>query len=183
MAHYKSLAEDSPELYPGLSKYALRANPDLIVVSGMDYTIRTFDPRKDYKLVQIFEAHTSKVNCVVPYKGMMLLSAADDMTIRQWKVGTTEYGDLLLTIWIDKFPVMAICPLPGHRVACGGLDKMVRILSLWTGATLHKIADHGEIGPDGNYFQVLTTAPCGFGTSTPQSVWGPTVAIMATRTT
>ena len=34
------------EMTPGLSKYVLRADPDLVVAAGADYTIRTAPPRR-----------------------------------------------------------------------------------------------------------------------------------------
>lgn len=145
--------EEGLEFSPGLSRYVLRTGPDLVVVAGLDYTIRTYDARRDFRRVQIFEGHSMAVNCVETYQGRWLISASDDMTIRKWRLGDEEYAELELTIWIAKQPIKTICALPGHRVACGGLDKKLRIVSLATGATLHIITGHKDEGPNSNFMQ------------------------------
>lgn len=153
-ARYTTADQDSYEINPGLSKHCLRKRPDLIVVGGLDYTIRTYDPNRNFKLVQIFEHHTGAVNCVESYRGDYIVSGADDMTVRLFKHGEEGTpGELVLTIWISKYPVRAIAPLPGHRCALGGLDKAVRIVSLATGATLHKLTGHLDEGFDNNFMQ------------------------------
>lgn len=153
-ARYASTRVDSRELQPGLSQHVLRADPDILVAASLDYTLRTFDPRQNFRMLQLFEGHTAAVNCVQPYRGSMLVSAGDDMTVRQWKIGKAgTKGELLLTLWVSPFPVKTICPLPCHRIACGGLDKFVRIISMVTGAVLHKITQHQACGAADGYMQ------------------------------
>jgi len=157
-ARYSTDVEDSIETDPGNPKYMLR-DPDLIVTCSSDYTIRTWEPKNDFKQVQVFEGHLNMVNCVVPYRGDKLLSCSDDFTVRLWKLGSKECGELLMTTYISDKAMYCVCPLPGQRAACGGSDKVVRVISLVTGVTLHKIIDHGNVGPDGSFMQ---REGCGF---------------------
>lgn len=143
-ARYKTEVADSVEVYPGLAKHQLRP-PDLIATCSMDYTVRTFDCHNNYQLVQVFEGHFGMVNCVCAYRGTMLISTADDCTVRIWKRGTEDYGELLWTFFISPQPIKCLAPLPGSRAVCGGLDKILRIISLETGNTLIKFREyHGD---------------------------------------
>lgn len=154
-ARYQSskCVDDSPELYPGASKYVLRP-PDLIVTSSNDYTIKTFDCHKNYALVQTFEGHLSFVNETKSCRGTTLLSAGDDYTLRLWRRGKSQYGELLMTYYINRYPMKTCAPLPGKRAICGGLDKVLRVVSLLTGHTLHRIVP-SETGVNENddFFQ------------------------------
>jgi len=143
---------DSLESYPALSKHILRA-PDMIVTSSCDYTIRTFDCRKNYAQCQIFEGHFGMVNEAKAYRGTQIISVADDCTIRLWQRGTSEYGELLTTFYINHYPIKTVVPLPGQRAMCGGLDQIFRIVSLVSGHTLMRFTDHQDYGPDDGFMQ------------------------------
>jgi WD40 repeat protein len=149
---YATEVEDSVELYPALAKHIFR-EPDLIVTSSHDYTIRTFDCHNNYSQCQIFEGHFGMVNEVKPYRGTMLLSCADDTTVRLWKRGKEEYGELLSTYYIHHYPMKTVGALPGQRFMCGGLDQVLRIVSIITGNTLMRFTDHQDNGPDDGFMQ------------------------------
>ncbi|CAE8735665.1 unnamed protein product [Polarella glacialis] len=153
IARYATEAEKSPEANPDLTELML-SKPDVIVTCSMDYLIKTWDVNDSYRPLQVFEGHLNFVNVVVPCRGDNLLSCSDDYTCRLWKLGDAgSPGELLMTYWIHGFPIKSVCELPGQRAACGGQDKIVRIFSLVTGHTLHRITDHGVCGPEDSYFQ------------------------------
>eukprot|EP00747_Dinoflagellata_sp_TGD_P208304 gnl/TRDRNA2_/TRDRNA2_81811_c0_seq2.p1 gnl/TRDRNA2_/TRDRNA2_81811_c0~~gnl/TRDRNA2_/TRDRNA2_81811_c0_seq2.p1 ORF type:complete len:260 (-),score=40.39 gnl/TRDRNA2_/TRDRNA2_81811_c0_seq2:10-744(-) len=143
----ESPVPNAQEIHPGRPEWIFR-NADLLLTASLDYTIRTFIVSQNFKAAQIFEGHTNSVNCVEPYRNNMFLSASDDCTVRLWRIGTEEYGEIIQTMYAGMLPVKCVVPLPGHRIACGGVDKSFRIMSLVTGMTLHRLTDHEETGPD-----------------------------------
>jgi WD40 repeat protein len=149
---YETKKENSIEIFPALAQHTFRA-ADLICTCGQDYTIRTFDTRRNYEQRQLFEGHFNFVNQVVPYRGTMIVSASDDCSVRLWQLGEEKYGELLMTYYINQYPTKCVCVVPGQRFCCGGLDKVFRIVSFITGLTLMRLADHGEYGPDTNFMQ------------------------------
>lgn len=150
LARYSSVPMDGIEMQPG--SHIFKSRPDLIATASLDYTIKTFDTTH-WKQVQLFEGHIAMVNCVQCYHGDRILSAGDDATARLWKIGTDEMGELLMTYWCNVYCVKAVCSLPGQRAATGGLDRILRVISLLTGNVLHRIEDHGKLGPENNFFQ------------------------------
>lgn len=148
---YAGVPDDSVELQPGLAKYQFR-DTDVLLTCSLDYLIRTWDAAT-CKPLQIFEGHTNFVNAVEPYHGEFLVSASDDFSLRLWKRGSSEYGELVRTIWCGYLGLKSVCVLPGHRVACGSQDFLLRIVSILTGEVLHKTEDHYNIGPYDNFWQ------------------------------
>lgn len=150
---YETANPRSPETHPGLEDFCY-GTPDVVITCSMDYLIRTWDT-KSYKKIQEFEGHLNFVNQVVTYRKDQILSCSDDYTCRLWKMGEPgKTGELLITYWINMYPMKAVCALPGQRAAVGGLDKTVRIFSLVTGFTLFRMLGHKEGGPDKNFFQL-----------------------------
>lgn len=142
---------DVVDLQPGLPKYQFR-RPDMVLSSGMDYLIRTWDPQT-FEQLQKFEGHTNFVTVVEQYHNNMLISASDDNSVIVWKIGNSEWGELVWRIWVSYQGIKSMCVLPGHRVACGSLDFYLRIISIITGEILHKNTIHYDYGPDNNYWQ------------------------------
>lgn len=150
-ARYTGVDPESRERNPGLTKNKLQ-NPDIVATCGMDYLIRTWDPKTLARL-QVFEGHTNTVIVVEQYHGRWLISCGDDGTVRLWELGTEKVGKLEKTIWVSCFPIKAMCVLPGHRVAAGTNDQMLSIVSVISGEILTMVDDHKEIGPWENYWQ------------------------------
>jgi len=142
---------ESFDLQPGLPQHQFRA-PDVIVTCGMDYLVRTWEPQS-FQALQKFEGHTNFVTVVEPYRGDMLISSSDDNSLRVWRLGDAEWGELVWTIWVSFQGIKSMCVLPGHRVATGSLDFYFRVVSILTGEILHTNTLHYDTGPDNNYWQ------------------------------
>eukprot|EP00812_Abedinium_dasypus_P002782 NODE_1339_length_1172_cov_385.062668.p1 GENE.NODE_1339_length_1172_cov_385.062668~~NODE_1339_length_1172_cov_385.062668.p1 ORF type:complete len:371 (-),score=66.35 NODE_1339_length_1172_cov_385.062668:44-1048(-) len=84
----------------------------------------------------------------------MIMSGGEDGTIRLWKLGTEDLGELLYTLWIAQTPFKCVDVLPGGRACIGGMGRSLRIVSLVTGYTLHHMDDHDYVGPYENFMQL-----------------------------
>lgn len=146
-ARYKADVQDTVEVYPSLQKHAFR-KADLLITCSHDYTIRSFDCNNNYTQLQLFEGHFGMVNSVCSYRGTQLISVADDCTLRIWQRGTEEYGELLMTFYINKYPIKCVQALPGQRALMGGLDKILRVFSLVSGHMLVQFQGHELEGPN-----------------------------------
>eukprot|EP00771_Trimastix_marina_P000758 gnl/Trimastix_PCT/1788.p1 GENE.gnl/Trimastix_PCT/1788~~gnl/Trimastix_PCT/1788.p1 ORF type:complete len:787 (-),score=239.01 gnl/Trimastix_PCT/1788:55-2361(-) len=96
-----------------------------IVTGSSDRTIYVWTPQADgsYTTTATLTGHSDAVRAVVPLPGSMLLSAANDGTVRQWALS----GECLQSVEASPLLIYALCVLPTGEWCTGGEDRTLRI--------------------------------------------------------